>query len=747
MSEELHFKVSAGLKNIIGKELINDKFIAIFELVKNSYDAGAKVVTIKFENIYSDKSTIYIIDDGKGMSKQEIIDKWLFVAYSEKKNNTYRDNIKFRRNYAGAKGVGRFSCDRLGETVELLSKTNKDIKVNRVKINWNEFENVDTEEFQNIEVLYDETQSNLLSDQGTIIKIYGLREKWNRNELLQLKKSLTQLVNPEANENYDMFSIVLDVEEEKENDRKKSENENVYDKDIVNGMVINHVFDVLNIKTTKITAAISKDGKKITTILNDRGIPLFEIEEKNKYGIKDIKGTIYSLNRAAKINFTKMMGIESVNYGSVFIYKNGFRVYPYGEPEKDFMNIDRRKAQGYNRYLGTREICGRIDIFGDNKGFVETSSRNNGFISSYETDELEDFFYEYLLKPLEKYVVNIIHWGEEVIDSESLATTMDAYDDLEAVLKKIKARFKPESLLKATYNEELTEVILEHTKKKRQSEIDKLKKIAREKDDLELLKQANRVEKETKELKKEVSENRKDLQQAVMEHEKTKKALEVTRKQVGVLQSKADVSVDNAIDAMHIMKTYADSIDSNISEIVDMVREGEEIDDILPVFHEIRQTCSKILNTYNLVINTEYKADTGNKKMDIVKFTKTYVKKQWIHKLPVEINGVDSMETMFNPLEFSIIIDNIADNAKKANASKLQIIFENNKNGNCIRWIDDGYGVQPDVDVSKMFEQGFTTTKGTGIGLYTVQKYANKMNANVTINNEYRDGFELLMRF
>ena len=58
MSEKLHFKVSAGLKNIIGKELINDKFIAIFELVKNSYDAGAKEVTIKFENIYSDNSTV-----------------------------------------------------------------------------------------------------------------------------------------------------------------------------------------------------------------------------------------------------------------------------------------------------------------------------------------------------------------------------------------------------------------------------------------------------------------------------------------------------------------------------------------------------------------------------------------------------------------------------------------------------------------------------------------------------------------
>ena len=747
MVEKLHFKVSAGLKNIIGKELINDKFIAIFELVKNSYDAGAKNVIIKFENIYLNNSIIYIIDDGKGMSKQEIIDKWLFVAYSEKKNSTYRDNIKFRRNYAGAKGVGRFSCDRLGETVELLSKSDKDIKIHSVKINWNEFEDADTEEFQNIEVVYDELKSDLIVEQGTIIKIYGLREKWNRDELLQLKKSLTQLVNPEANENYDMFNIILDVEEEKENDRKKKERDNVFDKDIVNGKVVNHVFDVLNIKTTKITATISADGRKITTTLNDRGVQLFEIEEKNKYSIKNIKGTIYSLNRAAKINFTKMMGIESVNYGSVFIYKNGFRVYPYGEPEKDFMNIDRRKAQGYNRYLGTREICGRIDIFGDNKGFVETSSRNNGFISSYETDELEDFFYEYVLKPLEKYVVNIIHWGEEVIDNESLATTMDGYGDLEAVLKKIKARFKPESLLKATYNEELTEVILKHTEQKKSSGINELKKIAREKADTELLKQADRVEKETAKLKREVSENRKELQQEVIDHEKTKKELEVTQKQIGVLQSRAEVSVDNAIDAMHIMKTYADSIDSNISEITDMVRNGEEIKDIMPIFHEIRQTCSKILNTYNLVINTEYKADTGNKKMDIVKFTKTYIEKHWNHKLLVEIKGLSSMDIMFNPLEFSIIIDNIADNARKANSTKLQIVFKSDKKGYCINWIDDGYGVQPDIDESRIFEQGFTTTKGTGIGLYTVKKYAKKMSATVTVNKEYKNGFELQMRF
>lgn len=108
MSEKLHFKVSAGLKNIIGKELINDKFIAIFELVKNSYDAGAKEVTIKFENIYSDDSTIYIIDDGKGMSKQEIIDKWLFVAYSEKKNNNIETILNLGEIMLEPKGLVDF---------------------------------------------------------------------------------------------------------------------------------------------------------------------------------------------------------------------------------------------------------------------------------------------------------------------------------------------------------------------------------------------------------------------------------------------------------------------------------------------------------------------------------------------------------------------------------------------------------------------------------------------------------------
>ena len=80
MAKNLQFKVSSSLKNIIGRELITDDFIAVFELVKNAFDAYAKNVKIIF-----DGDKIIVIDDGKGMNYDDLINKWLFVAYSAKR--------------------------------------------------------------------------------------------------------------------------------------------------------------------------------------------------------------------------------------------------------------------------------------------------------------------------------------------------------------------------------------------------------------------------------------------------------------------------------------------------------------------------------------------------------------------------------------------------------------------------------------------------------------------------------------
>lgn len=119
VAEQTGFRVSAGLKDLIGRELIVDDFVAVFELVKNSFDAHASQVKLVF---FADR--LVVADNGKGMSRADIRDKWLFVAYSAKREGTedddYRDKIGERGHpFAGAKGVGRFSCDRLGSALLL----------------------------------------------------------------------------------------------------------------------------------------------------------------------------------------------------------------------------------------------------------------------------------------------------------------------------------------------------------------------------------------------------------------------------------------------------------------------------------------------------------------------------------------------------------------------------------------------------------------------------------------------------
>ena len=118
------FRVSSALKTIIGRELITDDFVAVFELVKNAFDAHAQNVEIRFEGLTTDNPKLIIKDDGKGMTADDIDNKWLFLAYSAKregkeddatgKPKDYRDKIANERTFAGSKGVGRFSCDRLG---------------------------------------------------------------------------------------------------------------------------------------------------------------------------------------------------------------------------------------------------------------------------------------------------------------------------------------------------------------------------------------------------------------------------------------------------------------------------------------------------------------------------------------------------------------------------------------------------------------------------------------------------------
>ena len=216
--KEVQFKISSALKNLIGKELITDEFVAVFELVKNSFDANAKKVKVIFENQYNPQaSKILIWDDGRGMNLDDLNNKWLFVGYSAKKDGSedkdYRDKLKNKRTFAGAKGVGRFSCDRLGAHLDLFTK--KELgNYEKLSINWADFEKDAKREFMNVRVLHQTLANPPFHDfeSGTILVISQLRDQWDRERILVLKNSLEKLINPnQANED-DSFPQDFHVE-------------------------------------------------------------------------------------------------------------------------------------------------------------------------------------------------------------------------------------------------------------------------------------------------------------------------------------------------------------------------------------------------------------------------------------------------------------------------------------------------------------------------------------------------------
>jgi signal transduction histidine kinase len=563
--KNLEFKISTGLKNILGKDLITDDFIAIFELVKNSYDAHAQKVVITFSD---DK--IIIADNGKGMSYDDLKNKWFFLAYSAKKDNTedvedgekkisYRDKIKQRKHYAGAKGIGRFSSDRLGKLLFIKTKKyNKPFE--QINIDWTLFEKDQKNIFEKIKFpLYSLISSDKpfpeKSTYGTILEISRLHDKWDRKKIIDLKHSLEKLINPFSQK--EDFSIDIICEKEKIEDKsgvyKNGPNKGIkyIERDKVNGPVKNAILDILELKTCHISYTIEKG--KIETKITDRNELVYHISEKVSQLkiIEHLKIDLYFLNRKAKQNFTSKMGIEPVNFGSILLFKNGFRVQPFGETGDDSWGIDFRAQQGYNRFLGTRDLFGRVDIVTNNVDeFKEVSSRDGGLVKTKGNKELFDCF-EIAHRRLERYVVGVL-WGEGFIrrkyfgegddavkaaqqyrellssdkDSENLKIAKNNFGSKLDFIQIIKSLSSNKDIQIINYNKDLVNIVNEQLDNNQIKFISDLDDIAEFTNDKDLKNKIKDIENKFKKLQKE-----KELaeKKAELEEQKRKVAEEKTK--------------------------------------------------------------------------------------------------------------------------------------------------------------------------------------------------------------------------
>lgn len=759
MAEQLEFKISSALKSIIGRDLITDDFIAVFELVKNSYDAYANKVVITFED-----NRIIISDDGKGMSLDDLKNKWLFVAYSAKNAGVededikdvkdYRDKIKAKRYYAGAKGIGRFSCDRLGQTLKLVSRKIDSDLIEQIEIDWERFETDAEKEFEEITVDHTTLQSskNLkFQKHGTTLEVTNLQASWKREKIKQLKHSLEKLINPfgslDNRKEQENFSIEIVCERELKADKLEK-----LKRDKINGPVENFVFETLNIKTTQVITEIN--SKFINTSLIDRGNPIYEIQEPNKnyWLLEDVKFHLFFLNRKAKQNFSLQMGLQPVEFGSIFLFKNGFRVYPFGNEGDDSLELDFRKQQGYARRLGTRDLIGRIEIFSNSEEFTEISSRDGGLVKTDGYEQLLEAFLEKSLKRLEKYVVDI-QWAYK--EDENLRNDKDR-DDI-ALLETVGSKTRIANLIGKladnkdveiiSYNKDFLNIINEKIEELIPETFGVLSKLAEKTNDLSFQERIAEAEHKYREALREKAETEEKLREAEaakaaaeQREREANELLEIERQKNTYLQATRKTLSPDAEGLVHNIKINTVRIDEIVTKLINRVHDGKLKDkDLLENLKKIKFCSDKALKVSKLITRANFRKNRNKETINIPKYVEQYFSlySEIYERNKLEFEVIDESNSFFEEisiLELSIVFDNLVSNSEKWGARKVLIEMRTLENEALeIIFADNGKGVLEKhlKNPEQLFELGVTETDGSGIGLSTVKDALKNMNAEI----------------
>lgn len=445
MKEQLYFKTNAKMEKLIGRELITNSSIAIFELVKNSYDANAKEVTIKFKNFLYDnskristsESSIEIIDDGDGMSLSDIKNYWMELGTPYKENfkqellrkNGKNIDIISQRMLNGEKGIGRFGVDKIGCKLKLISVDKSGLEESKVEFNWGLFDDT-KKQIGDIPCTYEHQILKSPKKSGTILIISELRDEWRSKDINKLRTDVQKFLSPVQFESdgFNIYFEFINKDENLELTRKKEE-------------IKNNSFDFLK---SYIDVTLNKDGfLEGEVILNNKKIKSIRerlFPDRSPFG--SIKAKIFFLDRGEKGVFSKKMGIKTREYGNVKIYRGNFRVMPYGEAHNDWLEIDNRHSQGIFRTFGTRDVIGYILLNGSNSGLREATDRVGFIEDDIEYVELKKVIWD-IIKKMETETFNQLkidtNEANKVLKltQDNLKTNVnDFVSDLQTVLKK-----------------------------------------------------------------------------------------------------------------------------------------------------------------------------------------------------------------------------------------------------------------------------------------------------------------------
>ncbi|GAA0780154.1 sensor histidine kinase [Hathewaya limosa] len=785
--EKIPFNVDAYTARLIGRENLSKVESAIIELVKNTYDADAGICFIYYEE---STGTLYIGDNGSGMTKNIIEKHWMTIGLSSKVEKYISRKGRIQ---TGSKGIGRFALDRISSNCIMLTKNEKNTL--RWIVNWEDFDErkkiTDTyAEIEENNLTFDEFLSNVTNlnviklinktfqNTGTIFKLTNLRDVWNDKFINKLSNNLSTLIPPDIEE---IFKIYLFEESTLLNEAYiQSKFINIYDYKILfqcnekgniniklyrNEFEFRDKFDEI-MENAKFSIKDRNYFMGTPIIYNKTLLELLPgIDEELILNIGKFSGEIYfykissQKNEEDKYYYKSCVGRKNYakQFGGIKIYRDGFRVRPYGESGTsnfDWLMLSERKTKSpaaissKSGHWKVREaqIIGKVNISRLNVNLPDQANRE-GIV---ETKEFQ------LFKEALTSIINIFEQDRQYV-IRKLSDMYNSQNDIEKfkieINEKIgkyyrKDNFKS-SLKNTIFNKDIKDILEDYKKDPNASydkvkdyvvEVHKVKAVIDEKDE-----KIRDLEEENSLLialattgivtNKYIHELRALSDNLFMDIVTSKESLEDIIQPKNLDERNISEDLLEVFDSIESAYRYKNKFNSWFKVTIDSVR-GDRRKmkkwDIGEIIRNLTLSWEKVLSEKKISINFDERENIERKcfacEMESI-----------IHNLIT--NSVSAFESVLNSCEKKI--DIVLDEYNKG----FIIEYKDNGKGLVESYKEDPYKILNSLETGKRDENGEKI--GTGMGMWIIDEIVKKYNGSIDLkeNISLKSGFKIRIIF
>ena len=750
-SNLLRWKIDIDTYRKLGRELITDRLTALFELIKNCYDANAREVYLDFFNVSSQDGKITIKDDGIGMSLWDFRNKWMVISTGAKRLER-TSPPPFYRVLLGEKGIGRFAVDKLASKVIIRTKRAGMSQWLLVEIDWSKYDNIknngviDREKLKNsspgvdalekAEIIYPSEHKEFFywsedieSEEELIIRIEKaggkkdpdyLAAMWKEthkiyltdiehkisSEPAKLEEHGTELILNPLRETWDKDDIervyweltkVLPPDSNLGYGFKIILNSNEHPGPYKNKVVVNRAIDF----ATEFVEIEGAEDCQERIEFDDKKGKLKKVKGNvEKFG--PIRFKLYYFDQYGKANFRKHYKYFKID--GIKIYRDGVITNPFAElsedinKQRDILGIDKRRWSGFFEKVSSRDLIGIVQITKEKNPKIIDATNRQDFIDCAEYRSLKDFIVDQIFQ-LEKLLKYKKEKDRKITDihlKEARKNLKEVKTSLNKLIEKVPGEYKSDLMA-------FKKIILTLDRK--------FKKGVQKQDELE------------KEIK-----NREELYQSIISLDGFSKmvahALSVSLGKIkGMAEYMKDKMSDFYIEKQEIFIKYSRMIYSEMSKttkILDFMLDFTRVHLKPKVFH------------LSLIIKDVLEVNEFN-------FTQ--------ESIEVEKFLDPSITIYANESAFRIIIENLVSNSRKAlrnidGSRKIKIsLLKEGGEKIALLFSDNGIGIPPE-NRDKIYEVYFTTTAdqgGAGLGLYIVKNFLKSYKGEISlVNSEFK---------